>query len=134
MIGLDTNILVRYVVQDDRTQSAIATRLLDRELTPENPGYVSLVVLAELVWVLAAAYKADRDTIGRVVEGLLSTPRVRVQEAECAWLALLDYREPGSKTEFSDALVARLSLRAGCSRTVTFDRSAARNAGFELLR
>lgn len=133
MIGLDTNVIVRYVVQDDRAQSAAATRLLEHELTPENPGYLSLVALAEVVWVLAAAYGTDKPTIARVVEGLLGAPVIRVQEAEAAWLALLDFREPSSTVDFSDALIVRLGSRAGCPRTVTFDRRAARHPAFSLL-
>jgi predicted nucleic-acid-binding protein len=134
MIGLDTNVIVRYVAQDDRSQAAAAARLMEVDLTAENPGFVSLVVLAELVWVLSGAYDADRATIGRVLEGLLSSPRLRIDQAEAAWLALLDYREAGSRMDFSDALIARVASRAGCPRTMTFDRRAARSAGFELLR
>jgi predicted nucleic-acid-binding protein len=125
--------VVRYVAQDDRAQAAAATRLLEHELTAESPGYLSLVALAEVVWVMVAAYAADRQTVAKVVEGLLSAPHVRVQEAESVWLALLDFREPASKSDFSDALIVRLGSRAGCSRTVTFDRRAAKHAGFKLL-
>lgn len=133
MIGLDTNVIVRYIAQDDRAQAAAATRLLEHELSAGNPGYLSLVALAEVVWVMVAVYGADRPTVATVVEGLLSATHIRVQEAESVWLALLDFREPGSKGDFSDALIGRLGSRAGCSRTVTFDRAAARHAGFELL-
>ena len=132
MIGLDTNVVVRYVAQDDRAQAAAATRLLEHELTTENPGYLSLVALAEVVWVMVAAYGADRQVVAQVVEGLLSAPHIRVQEAESVWLALLDFREPASKSDFSDALIVRLGSRAGCTRAVTFDRRAAKHAGFEL--
>jgi predicted nucleic-acid-binding protein len=133
LIGLDTNVIVRYVAQDDRAQALAATRLLEHELTAGNPGYLSLVALAEVVWVMVAAYGADRPTVTTVVEGLLSAPHIRVQEAESAWLALLDFREPGAKNDFSDALIGRLGSRAGCSSTVTFDRGAAKHAGFKLL-
>lgn len=134
MIGLDTNVIVRYVAQDDRSQAAAAARLLEHDLTAENPGFISLVVLAELVWVLSGAYGASRITISGVLEGLLSSPRLRIEQAEAAWLALLDYRESGSSVDFSDALIARVASRAGCARTMTFDRRAARAAGFDLLR
>jgi len=134
MIGLDTNVIVRYVAQDDRSQAAAAARLMEDDLTAESPGFVSLVVLAELVWVLSGAYHASRVTISRVLEGLLSSPRLRVEQAEAAWLALLDYREARSSVDFSDALIARVASRAGCSRTMTFDRRAARVPGFDLLR
>jgi predicted nucleic-acid-binding protein len=134
LIGLDTYVLVRYVAQDDRTQSAVATRLLERELTPDDPGYISLVTLAEVVWVLVSVYGADRPTVLRVLEGLLGAPQLRVQDAEAAWLAVLDYREDTFKADFSDALIARLALAQGCRHTATFDRVAARQPGFQLLR
>ena len=134
MIGLDTNVLVRYVTQDDRAQSAAATRLLEHELAPDRPGFISLVVLVELVWVLVGAYETPRATVARILEGLLGAPQLRVQEAEAAWLALLDYQEPRFRADFSDALVARLALAQGCEKTLTFDRAAARQEGFELLR
>ena len=134
MIGLDTNVLVRYVAQDDRSQSAAATRLLERELTPDDPGYISLVTLAEVVWVLVSVYGADRPTVLRVVEGLLGAPQLRVQDAEAAWLAVLDYREDTFNADFSDALTARLAMAQGCRHTATLDRIAARQPGFQLLR
>lgn len=133
MIGLDTNVVVRYLAQDDRAQAAAATRLLEHDLTAQNPGYLSLVALVEVVWVMVAAYGADRQTVATAVEGLISAPHVRIQDAESVWLALLDFCEPGSKADFSDALILRLGSRAGCSSTVTFDRRAAKHAGFELL-
>ena len=53
MIGLDTNVIVRYVVQDDPRQSAAATRLMEKTLSAENPGFVAVVTLCEVAWVLA---------------------------------------------------------------------------------
>ena len=132
MIGLDTNVLVRYLAQDDRAQAALATRLMERELTNESPGYVSLVTLAEVIWVMISLYAADRATVVRVVESLLGAPQLRLQEAEATWLALLEYRD--SQADFSDALIARLNAAAGCPHTLTFDRHAARHPGFRLLK
>lgn len=134
MIGLDTNVIVRYVAQDDRAQSAAATRVMERQLTADSPGYLSLVALAEVIWVLVSAYGANRPMIERVVEGLLGAPQLRVQEAEAVWLALLEYREANFKADFSDALIARLGALAGCAQTITLDRTAAKHAGFVLLR
>lgn len=132
MIGLDTNIVVRYLAQDDRAQSAIATRVLERELTAEAPGFISLVALAEVVWVMTSLYAADRAGVARAVEGLLSAAQLRVQEAESVWLALQDYGV--SAVEFSDALISTLARSAGCEHTLTFDRAAVRHPGFTLLK
>lgn len=131
MLGLDTNVLVRYFANDDAAQSAKATRLIERTLTVENPGYVSLVVLAEMVWVITISYGADRATVIKVVEGLLAAPQFKVQEAEQVWRSIRSYRE--SKAGFSDVLIAELARVAGCSKTYTFDRQAAKHGGFELL-
>ncbi|MBV6416479.1 MAG: hypothetical protein CMLOHMNK_01058 [Steroidobacteraceae bacterium] len=133
MIGLDTNVVVRYLAQDDRTQSAAATRVLERELTPEAPGYICLVTLAEVVWVMTSLYGADRSAVARAVEGLVTAAQLRVQNAEAVWVALQDYRD--STADFSDALIATLCKSAGCEHTVTFDRAAAaRHPGFALLK
>lgn len=131
MIGLDSNILVRYAAQDDVRQARMATQLIEGQLSERNPGFVSLVVLAEIVWVMASVYRADRPTIGRIVEGLLSASQLRVEQAEIAWRALRLYGS--SKLDFSDALIAELSVDAGCRITKTFDSRAARHPGFELL-
>jgi predicted nucleic-acid-binding protein len=131
LIGLDSNVVVRYLAQDDGRQSALATRLLERELSPDAPGFISLVTLAEIVWVITSVYSADRALIERAVEGLLSAQQLRVQDAESVWLALQDWRD--SDADFSDALIARVALAAGCTHTCTFDRAAAKNSGFELL-
>lgn len=132
MIGLDTHIVVRYLAQDDRVQSALATRVLDHELAAEAPGFISLVALAEVIWVMTSLYGADRAAVARAVEGLLSAAQLRVQDAEAVWLALQDYRD--STADFSDALIATLGRNAGCGHTLTFDRTAARHQEFALLK
>lgn len=132
MIGLDTNIVVRYLAQDDKAQAAIATRVLERELSGEAPGFISLVTLAEIVWVMTSLYAADRAAVARAVEGLLSAAQLRVQDAESVWLALQVYRD--STADFSDALISTLGRSAGCEHTLTFDRAAARHPGFTLLK
>lgn len=132
MIGLDSNIIVRYIAQDDASQAAAANRLMEQLLSEREPGFVSLVVLAEVVWVMVSSYGADRQKVQQVVEGLLSAPQLRVQGAEQVWRAVQAYVQ--SKADFSDALIGELVLDAGCRCTKTFDAVAARQPGFELLR
>ena len=131
MIGLDTNVVVRYLTQDDPRQSQIAARLMEKTLSAGEPGFISLVVLAEIVWVLVSLYFVDRAGVVQVVSGLLTTEQLRVESAELVWRAKRRYE--ASKADFSDALVVECALAAGCKRSVTFDRSAAATSGFDLL-
>jgi predicted nucleic-acid-binding protein len=131
VIGLDSNVLVRYVAQDEPRQSARASRLLEDELTTDRPGFVSLVVLAETAWVLESVYAADRATVLRVVRGLLAAANLRVQEPEAVALAADDVES--TAIDFGDALIARVARSHGCAHTLTFDRRAARQRGFQAL-
>jgi predicted nucleic-acid-binding protein len=131
VIGLDTNVVVRYLTQDDPKQSPIATRFLEDTLTAEEPGFISLVVLAEVVWVLVSLYSVDRTGVAEVLTGLLTTEQLRVDSAEWVWRAKRRYEQ--SKADFSDALIFECGLAAACERSVTFDKTAASTAGFELL-
>lgn len=131
MIGLDTNVVVRYLTQDDPKQSQIVTRLMEKTLSSDEPGFISLVVLAEVVWVLTSLYSVDRAGVSEIVSGLLTTEQLRVENAELVWQAKRRYE--ASKADFSDALIAECAVAAGCKRAVTFDRSAAATSGFDLL-
>lgn len=130
MIGLDTNVLVRYLAQDDPKQAILATRLVE-SLTPAAPGFVSHVVLAETVWVLESCYAADAARIDAVIEALLRTESIQVERAELVWRALRRFRE--SRGDFPDTLVTELAMDAGCRVIHTFDRGAAKRAGMTLL-
>ena len=131
MIGIDTNVLVRYLTQDDPKQSAIATRFIEDRLSAENPGFVSAVTLCEIAWVLAMSYGADRKGIRKTVESLLSTKQLVIERAELVWKALR--ASEGAPAEFSDALIGQIAAAHGCGKTVTFDRAAGKLAGFQLL-
>jgi len=132
LIGLDTNVVVRYLVQDDPAQSAAATRLIEHVLSAERPGLITGITLCEIVWVLAECYGADRDRIDSVIEGLLASRQLVVQESDIVWNALRDWR--GSSADFSDALIGRQVFARGGEKTVTFDRAAANLPRFELLK
>lgn len=131
MIGLDTNVLVRYVVQDEPRQSAAATRLMEKTLSTENPGFVTLVTLCEIAWVLADCYHADRQRIRAVIEGLLGTKQIVVEAPELAWKALRAWH--GSAADLSDALIGEIAVAQGAAKVVTFDKAAAKLPMFELL-
>jgi predicted nucleic-acid-binding protein len=132
VIGLDTYVIVRYVAQDDVRQAAIATRLIEDSLSAEARGFVSIVTLAEIVWVMSSNYRAARAAVADIVEGLLTAPQLAIEKADVIWRALRAFRE--SKADFSDAVIVELGRDAGCTKTVTFDRHAAAHPGFEMLR
>lgn len=130
MIGLDTNILVRYVAQDDAKQSPRATRLIE-SLTAEAPGYVSLVAVVELVWVLTGCYDSSRAEVAAVLDTLLRAKELVVADADAVWKALRLYKV--GKADFADCLIERCGALAGCPHTATFDREAAKHCGMKLV-
>ncbi len=130
MIGLDTNVLVRYVAQDDPKQSPKATRLIEA-LTADEPGYVSVVSVVELVWVLMGCYTSTKDEICEVLETLLRTKEIVVASADTVWKAVRIFKE--GKADFADCLIERSGNDAGCLNTKTFDRAAAKHCGMHLI-
>jgi predicted nucleic-acid-binding protein len=130
LIGIDTNVLVRYIAQDDPAQSQRATLLIERECNEANPGFVGLVVLAEIVWVAESCYAASRGEQCQIVRRILETRQLIVQEAETVWQALRLFEQ--GKADFADCLVERTAAAAGCERTVTFDKTAS-TIGMSLL-
>ncbi len=130
MTGLDTNVLVRYLMQDDPRQSARATRLIE-SLEPDEPGFVPVVVLVELVWVLTGSYGLDRTQVATVLATLLRSKELVLDRADLVTQALKRYSTDGA--DFADALIERLSAAAGCATTVTFDAGAVKSAAMTLV-
>ena len=131
MIGLDTNILLRYIVQDDPAQSARATEIIERRLTEQEPGFVSLVSILEVVWVLRSLFKRSRQEIANDIEMLLAADTLEIQNEQEVYSAVVALRN-GSGT-FEDALIGSLGVWRGCSATLTFDEDAAKRLhGFQL--
>lgn len=130
MIGLDTNILVRYLAQDDAVQSPKAREVIEGRLTGENPGFVSVVAMVETVWVLDRAYGLAAHEIAAAVERMLQTDVLVVENEQEVFTAMIALKE--GHGSFADALIAALGARAGCVRTLTFDQKALRLPGFEL--
>jgi predicted nucleic-acid-binding protein len=123
MIGIDTNVLVRYVVQDDARQAASASHFIEATLSDEDPGWIASIVLCEFVWVLEAAYGYARNAIVATLQRLFEVDRFRIESPSLAWRALEEYR---AGADFSDALIALGNEHEGCSYTATFDRGAVR--------
>lgn len=124
MTGIDTNVLIRYLVQDDEAQAEIASEFIESKCTDENPGFINLIVLCEVCWVLSGAYRQKRADIANVIDSLLQVRQFEVQETSVVWKALSDFRV--SNADFSDHLIAYSNLHNGCDATVTFDRKTAK--------
>ena len=131
MIGLDTNVLARYVVRDDPGQTAAATRLIESECTADSPGVVTLVVLCELGWVLERGYRYSRAEVAGVLRSLLGAQEVRVERSDLAWQALNGY-EDGS-AGFADFVIGLCGRQEGAEFTWTFDRKAAGTGLFTVI-
>ena len=130
MIALDTNVLVRYVMQDDPRQSARATRLIE-SLTAEDPGFVPVVALVELVWVLSGSYALNRAQVTTVLETLLRSKELVVDRADLVTQAL--QRFSARHADFADALIERTANAAGCTATMSFDTGAVKAASMTLV-
>jgi predicted nucleic-acid-binding protein len=132
MIGIDTNLLLRVLVRDHDAQLRAAERFIASHCSNDDPGYVSRVAIVEIVWALKGFYGYERAQIAAAIRGLLGVSELEVESAEDVHAALNDYE--ASAVGFADCLLARTNASAGCEHTVTFDRRAAKLAGFELLK
>jgi predicted nucleic-acid-binding protein len=131
VIALDTNVLVRYLTQDDPVQSPLAAIAI-AGLTTERQGYVTLVSTAELAWVLQRADGMSRDSLFQSMRELLETQELVFEDADLVARAL--HVADAAGCDLADALIALRGARAGCTSTITFDRRASRPPGVELLK
>lgn len=131
MIAIDTNILVRFLTQDEPDQARAATDLMTG-LSESDPGFIGREVMVELVWVLERAYGFGRTDVAGALEGLLSATEIAVEAADDVGRALFRYREGGFG--FADLMIAAAARRADAIPLVTFDRKAAKTPGVELLQ
>ncbi|WP_020558414.1 PIN domain-containing protein [Thiofilum flexile] len=131
MIGLDTNVIVRYLTQDDPIQSPLASTFIEQQLSTNNLGVISQIVLCEVAWVLSRAYHYPREQVAQALHALLTCQEFQVECADLAILAWHDYVQ--GNADFSDYLLARTHQQLGADYTITFDRKAAHTATFKLL-
>jgi len=132
MIGIDTNVLLRLLVRDDDAQLRAAERFIATHCSPDDPGFVSLVVIVETAWVLKRLYLYDRSQIATALKALLDVAELEIESAADVRTAVADFAT--SAAGLVDCLVARTNVATGCEYTVTFDRKAAKLRGFELLK
>ena len=128
MIGIDTNVLIRHFLQDEPAQAAKASRAISR-LTQEDPGFVTVAVLCELVWVLKSGYRINRGDCVAVLEQILLASEFCIEHDDLCRKALCNYAE--GKADFADYLIREIAMASGCSVVLTFDKAALKSPGFE---
>jgi predicted nucleic-acid-binding protein len=128
VIALDTNILVRYFTEDDPVQFARSAALIEDELTAVNPGFISLVTMCELIWVLEDVFSFSVDRVAQVIRFLLETRQIEVEHD-----GLVAKAVTSGHRDLADAIIHLIGQANGCTKTVTFDKKFARLVGVELL-
>jgi predicted nucleic-acid-binding protein len=131
MIGLDTNVLVRFFIRDDHKQYMGADTVMN-SLSSAEPGWVGLAVLMELVWVLTSVYRVNRQAVLQILDQLLSKREIIIERAEVIRHATRIYGD--TKVGFSDCLISASAQAAGCTETLTFDKDAAKATGMTLVQ
>ena len=131
MVGLDTNVLVRYLAQDNVIQARQATQIIERQLTEQSPGFISLVTMVETAWVLNRVYHLSNQEVAAAIERILQADTLLVQNEQEVFTAMIALKT--GVGSFSDALIGALGEWAGCTATLTFDRKAKRLKQFQLL-
>jgi predicted nucleic-acid-binding protein len=119
MIGLDTNVILRYLLQDDPDQTLQVNRIFERELSDQNPGFLNLATTLEIVWVLRSLLRQSPAQIALHMENLLAADSLELQNEQQVFEAVFALKN--GTGEFEDALIGALNAWAGCSRTLTFD-------------
>ncbi|MBT9445491.1 MAG: type II toxin-antitoxin system VapC family toxin [Hyphomonadaceae bacterium] len=131
MIAIDTNVLVRYFTQDNAQQAKAAAVLIEDTLTAQRSGFISTIVLCELLWVLRKFYAVDRAAAANIIETVLAVDALTVECRDAVARAVLDFR--AAQADFADCLMFELAQEQGCTEFVTFDKAFARRAGVRLL-
>lgn len=127
MFALDTNVLVRYIMQDDPAQTELVTQYIE-SLTSDDPAFISSLVLCELCWVLKSAYGASRQDCATAIEAILEVPVFTFDDGEICSRALQSYI--AGSADFSDFVIRETALSAQCDGVKTFDKNALREKGF----
>jgi len=131
VIGVDTNVLVRYLTQDDAAQARRVDAVFEDALRQGKRIHIDDIVLCELVWVLRGAYRFGKATIAAALEKIMSTALFSFSNRELLRSALEEYR--AGDADFADYVIGARNRRAGCEQTLTFDRSLGKSAAFSML-
>ncbi len=131
MLGIDTNVLVRFLVRDDEVQFEKARRLIKREVGAEEGVFVSLMVLLETEWVLRSLYGLQKNEIMDAISGLLEATEVQLEDEPAVEQTLFIWKD--SAADFADCLIGTHNRRLGCRATATFDAKAVKLPAFVAL-
>ena len=131
MKGLDTNVLVRYLTQDDEGQAEVAAKTIEGAAAKGEKMLIQPIILCELVWVLESAYDFPKTDLLRVLEGVLRVAQFEIVEKDTVWQALSDFRQ--GKGDFSDYYLGRANEKAGAAITLTFDKTLKGIPRFQVL-
>lgn len=129
--GLDTNVLVRYLTQDDEKQAEAAAKTIEGAAARGERMLIQPIILCELVWALESAYDFPKSDLLRGLEGILQTAQFEIVEKDVIWQALSDYRQ--GKGDFSDYYLGRANKKAGAAITLTFDKMLKGTQYFQVL-
>jgi predicted nucleic-acid-binding protein len=132
MIGIDTNILVRYLTEDDKAQSEISAKLIAEHSGKEASIFINNIVLCELIWVLEFGYKYSKPQIIMLLKEMLGTIEFAFEDHEMLWQVVMEYEIVSA--DFSDILIGKLNVKGGCLWTATFDKKAAKIDRFKILK
>ena len=128
MLGIDTNVLVRFLVRDDQTQFEKARKLLKREVSNGRRVFINQLVLLETEWVLRSRYVLAKTLMLDTISGLLDAPDIQLEDEPAVEEALFIWRD--ANADFADCLIGARNRRLGCRATVTFDTKASKLSGF----
>ena len=131
MIAVDTNVLVRYITNDDQEQSVLASKLLEKYIGQEKSIFINNIVLCELIWVLARGYKYKKEQIVVTLRLLLSSIEFEFENHELAFLAVTQYET--SDADFSDIFIGLINFSIGCITTYSFNQEALKTRYFKKI-
>lgn len=130
MIGLDTNVLIRYFAQDDVEQSTKASQLIE-SLNESQQGFITQIVLIETVWVMQRIFQADRKTVTAIIGNMLLVPGLVLENREAVARAVELFST--TNADFADCLIAKVAEFYGCTDVMTFDQGAVKACGMKLI-
>jgi predicted nucleic-acid-binding protein len=131
MIGIDTNVLIRYLVQDDEKQNSLATQSIDRYIGKSSSVFINNIIFCEIIWVLKRGYKYSKNQIVILLKEILTTLEFCFEDHKTLWLAMIEYEQ--SNLDFPDILIGKINALNACDTTFTFDSKAANINVFSIL-
>jgi len=131
MIGIDTNVLVRYLIEDDAIQSTKAIKLIDEYAGTKEAIFINNIVVCELIWVLERGYKYSKDQVITILKSIFTTVEFCFEDHQILWESTTEYA--GSAVGFADILIGQLNAENDCSKTFTFDKKASSLSMFTII-